>query len=209
MCTRHNTIIRVHYQPRLTGQNAPGRFVRFDRLPPFLQPGRASQGQLVEFGPCHEHELAGTDRGPTAPAESDRHRPFVTSFFLHAVVFFGWQTVRFGGHHAHTRHIAIIRHAHYCALYHCKISKPEISNSYYFTCFSPQNPHAITITQAEIGQYNYYYIIYYITDEQANLKKKKKIEIILLGKYCVKKPKQRCFNIVSILSTLLYVHLGK
>lgn len=123
---------------RSTGQNATWSFVRLDGLPPFLQPGRAPQGQLVELGAGHEHELAGPGGRPAAPAERYGHRPpfveprssafvlllLLRRWHLHLqVVLFGRQTVRLGGHHAHARHVAVVRHAHYGALDHCKRKK--------------------------------------------------------------------------------------
>lgn len=145
------------YFRRSTGQNATGSFVRLDGLPPFLQPGRTPQCQLVELGTGHEHELSRPGGRPATPAERYGHRPVIaprsSAFVLlllllllrrwhlhhHAVVLFGRQTMRLGGHHAHARHIAVVRHAHYGALYHCKREKRQnkllLFRIIYWACF--------------------------------------------------------------------------
>jgi len=125
---------------RSTGQNATGSFVCLDGLSPFLQPGRTPQGQLVELGTGHEHELSRPGGRPATPAERYGHGPVVaprsSAFVLllllrrrhlhhHPVVLFGRQTMRLGGHHAHARHITVVRHAHYGALDHCKREKQQ------------------------------------------------------------------------------------
>lgn len=117
----------------LTSQYAPGCLVRLDRLPPFLQPGRAPQGQFVELSAGHEHELTGPDRGPAAPAESDVHwLSFV--LLLHPVILFGRQTVRLGGHHAYARHVAVVGNADYGALDNCR--QNENQKFTYFSHFT-------------------------------------------------------------------------
>lgn len=106
----------------LAGQYTPGRIVRLNRLPPFLQSGRAPQGQFVELSAGHEHEFTGPNCGPAAPAESDVHwLSFV--LLLHPVVFFGRQTVRLGGHHAYARHVAVIGNTDYGTLDNCQQNK--------------------------------------------------------------------------------------